>query len=170
MRSLSSLVSLALLACFAAACSSSTDGKTTTTDTGGDPDVAPSFCDSDPRAQTFTPGLLQKGKSSLLEAKLLTIDPSRPSKGDNAWTIQLLTVDGEKPIDGATLTIKPFMPDHGHGSAIVPLVTPTGSDGKYAITRLNLFMPGLWQITINAEAPGATPTTDAIVYSFCVRE
>ena len=151
-----------------ASCSPAAEGQTQS-DAGDTPDAAPSFCASDPRALTFTPGLEQTGKSGALKAKLLTIDPAHVSKGDNAWTLQLLDAT-DKPIDGATLTIKPYMPDHGHGSAIVPLSTPTGSEGKYAITRLNLFMPGLWQITITADVPGSPAVTDAIVFSFCVPE
>ena len=170
MRSLVSSPSLSLAFALVAGlgCSAASEGQTPT-DAGTTPDVAPSFCESDPRALTFTPGLEQHGKAGLLEAKLLTIEPLRVSKGDNAWKLQLLDAAG-KPVDGATLTLKPFMPDHGHGSAIVPLVTPTGSDGQYAVTRLNLFMPGLWQITVNAEVPGSPVVTDAIVFSFCVRE
>jgi hypothetical protein len=169
MRSSSLVLVVGLVVC-AGGCSPSSDDKPAV-DSGATPDSAPSFCDSDPRVLAFTPGLLVKGKSGALQAKLLTIDPTRVSKGDNTWSLQLLTGDGtDKPVDGATLTVKPFMPDHGHGSAIVPLVTPAGSEGKYAITRLNLFMPGLWQITINAAVPGTPAVTDSIVYTFCVRE
>ena len=151
-----------------ASCSPATEGQTQS-DAGDTPDAAPSFCASDPRALTFTPGLEQTGKSGALKAKLLTIDPAHVTKGDNAWTVQLLDAS-DHPVDGATLTIKPYMPDHGHGSAIVPLSTPSGSDGKYAITRLNLFMPGLWQITITAATSASPAVTDAIVFSFCVPE
>ena len=127
--------------------------------------VPPALCATDPRAQSFTPGMEQPGKTGVFKARLLEMAPAPASKGDNGWTLQIVDAKGA-PVDGATVTVKPFMPDHGHGSSIVPLVTPLGHDGKYTVTRLNLFMPGIWQMTVNVSA--ASNAADSAVFSFCV--
>jgi hypothetical protein len=67
---------------------------------------------------------------------------------------------------GAGITAKPFMPDHGHGSSVTPSVTPMGSDGTYQVTDLDLFMPGIWQVTLTI-TPASGPA-DSVVFSFCV--
>lgn len=159
------LVAASAVCALLAALSSCSQASNATDDAGVPADDAPApFCATDPRAQSFTPGLAQSGKSGVLHAKLLDIAPAPTAKGDNAWTLALFDAAGA-PVDGATISVKPFMPDHGHGSSITPLVTPAGS-GKYGISRLNLFMPGLWQITFNVQTSAGA--VDSIVYSFCV--
>lgn len=144
-----------------AACSHADDHAT---DAGAQPaETAVSYCVGDPRAQTYAPGLEKAADGGAFKAKLLSIDPNPTARGDNTWQLQLLDKSGA-PVDGATIKVKPFMPDHGHPSSITPTVTATGG-GKYSVL-LNLFMPGLWQITFTVTA-GAT--TDSIVYSFCVQ-
>ena len=91
--------------------------------------------------------------------------PSPPAKGNNVWTVQLLDKDG-KPVTGATIVTKPFMPDHNHGSSIKPQATAKGAEGTYEITPVNLFMPGIWQITFTVTTPGGLD--DSAVIDFCV--
>ncbi len=154
--------------CLAVAGCAGNHDQAAETDAGTGPEAAvilPALCASDARVQTFSPGMEQTGRSGMYKARLLEMAPAPAAKGDNGWTVQI--VDGKgAPLDGAKLTVKPFMPDHGHGSSIVPLVTATGSEGKYTVTRLNLFMPGIWQITVNVTS--SAKTTDAIVFTFCV--
>ncbi|MBS2012504.1 MAG: FixH family protein [Deltaproteobacteria bacterium] len=68
-----------------------------------------------------------------------------------------------KPIAGAQISITAFMPSHGHSSPTVPTVTPAGEG--YTVGPVSLFMPGLWEVTIEAEASGAR---DRATFSFCV--
>ncbi len=144
-------------------CSSPSEG-TTPSDAGTD---TSSFCATDTRGLKWTPGLAQTGKNGLIRTQLLNIFPTPPAKGDNVWTLVVQDAEG-KPLEGATVSVKPFMPDHGHGSSIVPHVTPDpASGGKYSISSLNLFMPGLWQTTLTITAG---TTTDSVVYGFCVAE
>jgi hypothetical protein len=121
-------------------------------------------CQNDPRAETFSPGLIAQGKSGLFSISLDSISPNPVTKGDNEWTIHIVDSNGSA-VDGATLTIKPFMPDHNHGSSIRPLATPSGN-GAYQISRLNLFMPGIWQISVTVTS--STGTSDVGVFTFCV--
>lgn len=125
---------------------------------------APSVCAKDDRAQTFTQGLEARSDKGTLTLRLLTIDPNPVFKGNNAWKLQIVDAAGS-PVDGLEVSVKPFMPDHNHGSSIVPSVTPAGSDGRYDVTLLNLFMPGLWQVTFTVKSQGQT---EQATFSFCV--
>jgi hypothetical protein len=164
----------ALLACFAclaclvslASCASDNAAEPVTeADAGVEASTEPPVCAADQRAETYTPGLVAKGESGVFSVSLLSISPAPTAKGDNSWQLRVVDADGA-PVDGLTIAIKPFMPDHGHGSSITPQITPQGADGRYDITRLNLFMPGLWQITLSMTA--ASGAADKAVYTFCV--
>lgn len=108
--------------------------------------------------------MIANGKSGLFSISLDSIAPNPVTKGDNSWTVHVTDSNGAD-VDGATLTIKPFMPDHNHGSSIRPLATAAGN-GVYEISRLNLFMPGIWQISVTVTS--STGTSDVGVFTFCV--
>jgi hypothetical protein len=57
------------------------------------------------------------------------------------------------------------MPDHGHGSPVEEQVEALGG-GEYRITPLNLFMAGVWEVTL--EMTGADDVTDEVVFTVCV--
>jgi hypothetical protein len=59
----------------------------------------------------------------------------------------------------------PFMPDHGHGTGVKAVVTPTGSDGRYEVAPLYLFMPGYWEVTLTVQT-GAV--RDDVVFPVCI--
>ena len=160
---------LAGLAVFLAACSTSTGGGT------GGSSTSVSVCAGDPRATAYTVGLSAKAADGAFKVTFMDAMPAPPSKGANTWTVQITDAAG-RPVTGAKVAVKPFMPDHGHGSSITPQVMPMGTDGTYQITLLELFMPGIWQITLSITpdvgAPDAgTPDAgapDAVVFTFCV--
>jgi hypothetical protein len=152
---------LLLAALVLAGCSSSTSGQPATADSG----PAPSACATDPRAQTYSPGMSQPGATGLVKIALLSIAPNPPTKGNNSWTIKVTDASGA-PLDGLSITVKPFMPDHGHPSSIVPEVAPAGTPGEYNVTLLNLFMPGIWTITFDVTM--SNMSTDSSVFTFCI--
>jgi hypothetical protein len=152
---------LALLAI--AGCSSKHDDGGDPADAAVDGPVA-SLCASDTRAQPFVAGMEQAGAAGLIKARLLASTPAPPARGNNTWTVQIVDAAGA-PMDGATLAVKGYMPDHGHGTSTKPAIKGTG-DGKYEVDLLSLAMPGIWQITITVTTPSST--TDAAVFTFCV--
>jgi hypothetical protein len=128
-----------------------------------DPDA--SSCADDPRASPYAAGMTEQSQAGNFTLKLQTSQPAPPAKGDNTWDIQLVDAAGA-PLDGATIDVVPFMPDHGHGTSIDAVVTPADSGGgEYSISRVNLWMPGLWQVTLRTQAGGAT---DDVVLAFCI--
>jgi hypothetical protein len=120
-------------------------------------------CQKDTRKDAYASGLAKSGAS--FTVKLLDAQPAPPSKGTNTMTVQVLDASG-KPVDGASVTLVPFMPDHGHGSAVAPIVKGLGADGKYTIEKVYLAMAGLWELRFNVQAPGAASSD--VTFSFCL--
>jgi hypothetical protein len=128
-------------------------------DGGGDGLIG---CTNDPRALTYTANMQQVGVGRLLTFVLVKSDPAPPVKGTNTWTVKLLDTMGHA-VTGASLSVVPKMPDHGHGTSIVPQVAPAG-DG-YVVSSVYLFMAGLWQVTIQAQSAAGN---DTAVFQFCI--
>jgi hypothetical protein len=152
-----SLGFFALLSLWSAACGGQTGQQTGALTCG--PDGG-----RDLRALLYMPNLSQPGAQHKLTFVLVSSDPGPPIKGNNTWVVRVLD-SANQPVAGATLTITPYMPDHGHGTPIV--VTPTEtSPGTYTLSPVNLFMSGLWQVTIDAST--AAGVSDSGVFSFCI--
>jgi len=134
---------------------------------GGGDDVADQDgaigCVDDPRSETYAAGLEHTGSNELFTFVLESADPAPPAKGNNDWMVQILDADSN-PVTGATFTVTPFMPDHGHGTSVTPQ-TSEGT-GDYTISPLYLFMPGLWEVTIRVDSGSDTDTTK---YDFCIQ-
>jgi len=128
---------------------------------------APSVCDRETRADTYQPGMTRTGAAGFTAALLASV-PGPPPRGNSAWDLRL-TDAAAVARDDLALRITPFMPDHGHGTAVVAHVTAAGADGRYHVAPVNLWMPGLWSIRV-AVADAAAPTVelDAITFWFCV--
>ena len=156
MRTLLVSSMIVLTALMVAACSGDDDESSS-----GAPPA--SGCAADTRKDVYTAGLSKSAGS--LSVKLLESRPGPPIKGTNAMTIEILDPGGQ-PVDGATVTVTPWMPDHAHGSAVKPVVTPVGG-GKYDVEKVYLAMAGLWQIKVSVEPPGGGALQEA-VFQFCL--
>ena len=55
-----------------------------------------------------------------------TPDPDPPTTGENALEISLADPN-RQPVAQASIEIEPWMPGHGHGTPIVPVVTDLGA-------------------------------------------
>ncbi len=143
------------------------DGGDITTE-AGDEDII--SCANDPRAEPYVPNMSQPGNAGVLTFTLVSASPAPPALGDgNLWTLKVVDANGQSVPDVTFSLIQTWMPDHGHGST--PGVAMSNGDGTYAISNLYFFMPGLWQITFNAQLPSgadAAPVTDSATFSFCV--
>lgn len=85
--------------------------------------------------------------------------PQPPIRGINAAQLAVRDVAGGAK-DGLTLTVVPWMPAHGHGSSVLPTVTPQGG-GIYVLTDLVLEIPGLWELQttiVDSESDSADPS------------
>jgi len=148
------------------ACSSSDDGGSSgTSGTSGTSGASgtTSACATDTRKDVYTAGLA-KQTAGALSVKLMEATPAPPAKLSNALTFHVTDAAGS-PVDGATLSVTPFMPDHGHGSSVKPSVTPKGG-GAYDVTNVYLPMPGLWRLTVTVQQPNVA--AQDVAFSFCI--
>lgn len=130
-----------------------------------DPGNEGSKCANETRDDVYAASLRKAGAGGLFDFVLVAATPAPPAKGDNSWTVEVDGIGGGAPLTGASLTATPFMPDHGHGTPIVPVATPIEQPGQFQVTPINLWMPGLWQVTLEATTSAAT---DKAVYAFCI--
>jgi len=125
---------------------------------------APKFCDSETRDDTYAAGLTKVGANGY-SIVLVSSTPAPPQKGNNAWVVQVLH---PAPVDGLHLRVVPFMPDHGHGTAVVPVITPA-ANGTYNVSPVNLFMTGFWSVRIDLlDAANQDTELDHAAFLFCV--
>lgn len=150
---------LTLSLMFLASCSTSDgDAPTPSASAEGGTTVT---CESEPR-DVYVADLEKPGKQGFFKFVLVQSDPAPPARGRNSWVLKILDAGG-KPVSGARIGVDAFMPSHGHGSPTVPAITPAG-DG-YAIGPISLFMPGLWEVTLDAAVGGIS---DSVVFRFCI--
>lgn len=122
-------------------------------------------CVGDPRADAYRPGLAKPGEAGQLTVTLVAATPSPPAKGTNQWTVRITDAAGA-PVDGATVAVAPFMPDHNHGSSMKPVVRAGATPGEYVVDSLYFFMIGLWRVTFTIALP--TGGADNAVFQLCV--
>jgi hypothetical protein len=155
---------LGLAALGVAGCSSDDDGSGGAGGGGS--------CAADTRKDTYTAGLTKTNGS--LSVRLVEASPGPPIKGMNTITIELLDLAGTplvltdaegKLLPGVTLTVTPWMPDHAHGSARKPVITPSGN-GRFVVSEVWLAMAGLWSLKVDVTTPNGGAQKAA--FEFCL--
>lgn len=121
-------------------------------------------CALESRADEIVAGMEKAGDRSVVTFRLVSASPSPPRRPDNTWVMMLQS--GGNPLLGATVTTTLFMPDHNHGTQIKPVISPTGMPGEYKFEPLNLWMPGLWEVTFEATPVGGSK--DRAVFRVCI--
>lgn len=119
-------------------------------------------CDQESRKDLYEPGMTKT--VGALSVRILESVPAPPAKTTNSVRVAIVDASNA-PVDGALVTLTPFMPDHGHGSAVVPVVTPQGG-GIYLVDDVYLAMAGLWRFTISV-TPAGQPAQE-VAFAFCV--
>jgi len=127
-------------------------------------DQAPVNCE-DSGADMFTAGMTKPGMNGQLQFQLVSSTPAPPARDDNTWVVKVL--DGQNAaVAGANVVASPYMPLHRH-FGIPKEVTGTDlGEGRYELDPVNLWMPGVWEITVEATPAGGTK--DLAVFSFCI--
>ncbi|HVV86196.1 MAG TPA: FixH family protein [Kofleriaceae bacterium] len=140
---------------FAGACSSPSDD-----DSSG----ATYNCEADTRDEQFLAGMQKEGPGGV-QVTLAAAMPAPPGRDDNTWDVDLAMAGA--PLTGAAVKVTPYMPDHRHGTSVQVVVTPDPDvPGRYELSPINLWMPGLWEITIDVTPAGGT--RDSVVFRFCI--
>jgi hypothetical protein len=139
----------------------------------------------------YAPNLQKTGENGVLTFELVVADPAPPAAETlNTFVLKITHADGTL-FTGQLAFAQPFpqgifMPLHNHGpSSPIPTITFDASAGTYTLAQMNLFMPGLWRVTVDAyelsssseagaeEDGGAMsvappPPEDVGVFYFCV--
>ncbi|HVT08890.1 MAG TPA: FixH family protein [Polyangia bacterium] len=86
--------------------------------------------------------------------------PAQPTVGYAAGQLAITDQAGA-PVAGATLTVVPWMPAHGHGASVQATITET-APGVYTATPLDFFMSGAWVLRtrIQRSGDGESPVDD----------
>ena len=84
--------------------------------------------------------------------------PAQPTVGFAASQFAITDAAGA-PVAGATVTVVPFMPAHGHGGSVLPTVTES-SPGVYVATPLDFYMSGTWQLRTRIQRAGDAAQID----------
>lgn len=121
-------------------------------------------CADETRDDEFAIGLSKSSESATVS--FVAADPAPPAIDDNTWTVQISDPDGQPLTDASITTVTPMMPDHGHGTPSVATVTATGNPAEFEISPVNMFMAGLWEVTLDIDLGGGT--TEQVVFAFCV--
>jgi len=141
----------------------STSGETTTT-TSATTTETPA-CATDKRAQVYTVGLSSSSEDGAITITFVDADPAPPAKGNNTWTVTITDAAG-KPVNGAAIETTAYMPDHGHTSPIKPTATSLDANGTYEVTPVNVFMPGIWEVTLAVTPAGGEASS--VKFTFCI--
>gem|GEM_PF-1445321 len=131
---------------------------------GGDESemAADSACVSETRADLFSLGLEKSVDDYRVVLK--SAEPTTPEIGPNTWDFELFR--GSDAVETATVSMRPWMPDHGHGTT--PLFWDSSfleQEQRYQVGPFNLIMPGFWTFTFLV-VDGATEKE--IVFGFCL--
>lgn len=123
-------------------------------------------CDT---AVEYEDGLEVTTDSGNHAVRFVSATPSPPDVGnDNVWTLEVVPLETamSEPLVGASITIEPWMPGHGHGVAPPTFTATTGDDGRATIGPFPIIMPGFWEFRTSVSTPDGA--ADSVVLSFCV--
>ena len=73
------------------------------------------------------------------------------SRGVNSLRLGVQSSDTGVDLHELSLAVTPWMPVMGHGSAVMPTVTP--DEGGFIIDGVSLPMPGQWELRCTFEGP-----------------
>jgi hypothetical protein len=96
---------------------------------------------------TYLDGLDKDGDAQLMRLELTTSSPEPKYTGNYTWTLSVFDVE-ENPIAGAEVIAEPTMPAHGHGTFPKVTLGDEVEPGRYELVDMDLFMPGLWRISV----------------------
>ncbi len=154
------LLPLALVLCSGVlgGCSSEDDTGATTSNVNQCDSSEVSYAD-------YASGITASGEKSTMKVTVLDAAPAPPSRGSNSWTLQLTDADGAPLPNGSIESVVPFMPDHGHGTGIMPVISALDAEGKATVSDIDFMMAGVWTVTIKVNDG---TSSDDVVFAFCI--
>lgn len=122
-------------------------------------------CRGDPRADTFVAGLEKATDIGGYKLKMLSSLRVPPDRGNNEFSLSVVDA-AAMSVSTATISVKPWMPDHGHGSTPESFRLRSVGAGTYEVGPINFFMPGMWELTFRIDQSDGQRAVAK--FSFCV--
>ncbi len=116
---------------------------------------------TDPLVTAYKTGLTATSLDGQMKVTFMSASPEPPADNLNSWNVQVTDAAGN-PLPNLPLVVKLYMPQMNHG-ANDPWVDG-GESGNYTISEINLFMPGIWQITFVEAMDGG----ESAQIDFCI--
>ena len=136
------------------ACDSETTESTSSTSTDSCPELAPSVRHSLTDFDTYSFGMEKRSEGGTYRVLLVQSSPIPKDTGFYTWTVEVQDQNCD-PLADATVVAEPRMPSHGHGTSPATTDgTPTGEDGRLELVDMDLFMPGIWEVTLTVSGGG----------------
>lgn len=168
------LLAAALTGVCSSSCSTASGNPTQDPGDAGSVDGLPVgevSCVDDSRVDTYVAHLSKTGANGY-RFEIESSDPAPLVKcsATDCDTLVLRVTDANGQAMAGDLAVEPYMPDHGHGPTIPPVVTFDSSALTYTVTPLVLFMPGVWRIKLTAYAGAADAGSplDSAMFFFCI--
>lgn len=132
---------------------------------GGNASDGAVFNNCDDLGEDFFAGM-SKTSPGGVTMEIVSADPAPPANSDrNTWTVKLTdSSSAAAPIEGATLIVAPYMPQHGHGAANI--IAAEDGGGSYTLSPIYLKMTGLWEVTLKATPLDGTESR--VMFPFCI--
>src|SRR5713101_2815575 len=73
-------------------------------------------CTNDPRVTAYAPNLAVTSVSTGMKFVLVSSTPAPPARGTDTWAVRVTDASGQA-LPNLSLSVLPFMPDHGHGTS-----------------------------------------------------
>lgn len=116
---------------------------------------------------TYAPGLIKATAGGRFNIELVSSSLVPPDRGDNMFVLRALDAAG-RVVSDAGVTIRPWMPNHGHGStpeSFTPRTTAVAGDLE--VGPINFFMPGLWELRVDVTS-ATVQSAERATFAFCV--
>ena len=124
--------------------------------------VLPEGCNDGAPVDAYVFGLERRSTNDTFTLRLTDAVPAPPDVGDNLLGFEVEGPNG--PVTDGTISYRPFMPLHGHGTSPETYDAQVES-GAWVVGPMDLFMPGLWELTVTVDADGAS---DEALFRFCL--
>ena len=120
--------------------------------------------DGDP-AITPPAGVAVATEAAAFLVTLVATDPTPLDTGNTSFQLRVTMPDGD-PVDDAEVSVRGWMPAHGHGTNPAERAASADGEGRWTAAPINLFMPGTWELTVAVD-DGAR--RDSVTYTVRLR-
>ena len=111
------------------------------------------------RHAVYAAGIEKRTEDGDLRVVLIESSPIPKDTGLYTWVVEVQNAQCE-PIEGASVVAEPTMPSHGHGTSPPPTSgVSLDAAGRLELTDMDLFMPGIWEVTLTVILEGESPET-----------